>query len=191
MDSICKCCCSFFALSLLQMVHALAALPPSLVSPTCLLPVVVGEKETHVQLLDIFQKQLEGRGRVAAFLSHSLYYQPLTRRLLPIDFAQMMDATAARPLLLWQRSSRDSSSSSSSSNGSLAIFVMQNAFFPAILPRSYQQLYNNFLDVQYAPFPVCYSSYCCCCLGCCSCLLCMHLLLLLTFVSAVVHAAAE
>ncbi|OEH76898.1 zinc finger in n-recognin protein [Cyclospora cayetanensis] len=129
----------------LQMLHALAALPPSLSAPSCVLPVIVAEKDVHEQLLQLLENSLAVGGRVgSAFLSHSLYYQPLTRRFLPSDFLQMLEITGAKAVLLWQRIS-----STAVDRPSLAIFALQNLPFPAVLPKSYQQLYNHFLDVQY------------------------------------------
>ncbi|CDJ42288.1 hypothetical protein ETH_00001010 [Eimeria tenella] len=167
----------------LQMVHAMAAQPPSLVAGSCLCPVVVCEKNTHEQLLQLLQQlqqlqeqqspskaaQQQKEELLELFRAHSFYFQPLTRRMLPLDFEQLLQVTAAKPLLLWQRSS----SSSSSSNCCLAVFALQHSPCLTVLPKSYQQLYNHFLDVHLtSPVlgPHVSASICICLI--CGCLLC-------------------
>lgn len=139
------------------MLGALAALPPSLLAPTQLLPVAVAESKDHQLLQRGFRLGLEAQEEttraseasvsfpVEELLRFGIYFHPLTRRLTPKEFSALLAVTGARPLLLFTYAAPGVASNG---EARVALFVIQNIPHLTALPRVYETMYSNFLSAQ-------------------------------------------
>ncbi|PFH34557.1 hypothetical protein BESB_065900 [Besnoitia besnoiti] len=97
------------------------------------------------------------RQAAAALDTYTVYFHPLTRRLLPEDLASFIAATRMKCTLLFSTARkggrrRDGSATDGEDQRFTAVYVAQFLPHHTFLPKLYQQFYNHFLQLgAYTP----------------------------------------